>query len=52
MDLDAYIAAIKDCRANVVLLNVGGIASLYPGDDHGNTLDGHSPISTPTQPRP
>lgn len=30
MDLDTYVAAIKDCRANVVLFNVGGIVANYP----------------------
>jgi hypothetical protein len=30
MDLDAYVAALKAARANVVLFNVGGIVANYP----------------------
>ncbi len=30
MDLDAYVAALADCRASVVLFNVGGIVANYP----------------------
>lgn len=32
MNLDAYIAALTDCQANVVLFNVGGIVANYPTD--------------------
>lgn len=32
MDLDAYVAALADCQANVVLFNVGGIVANYPTD--------------------
>lgn len=32
MDLDAYVAALVDCRAEVVLFNVGGIVANYPTD--------------------
>ena len=30
MDLEAYVAALVDCRAEVVLFNVGGIVANYP----------------------
>ena len=30
MDLGAYVAALVDCRAEVVLFNVGGIVANYP----------------------
>jgi hypothetical protein len=32
MDLDAYVAALSDSGANVVLFNVGGIVANYPTD--------------------
>jgi hypothetical protein len=32
MDLDAYVAALADCKADVVLFNVGGIVANYPTD--------------------
>jgi hypothetical protein len=32
MDPGAYVAALKDVRANVVLLNTGGIVANYPTD--------------------
>ncbi len=32
MDLDAYVDSLADCRANVVLFNVGGIVANYPTD--------------------
>jgi len=32
MDLEAYVAALKDFRADVVLFNVGGIVANYPTD--------------------
>jgi hypothetical protein len=32
MDLDAYVAALRDVRANVVLFNVGGIVANYPSE--------------------
>jgi len=32
MDLDAYVAALAECRAEVVLFNVGGIVANYPTD--------------------
>ena len=32
MDSDAYVESLTDCRANVVLFNVGGIVANYPTD--------------------
>ncbi|HOX04522.1 MAG TPA: hypothetical protein P5555_19985 [Candidatus Paceibacterota bacterium] len=32
MDLDAYVAALEEAKANVVLFNMGGIVANYPSD--------------------